>query len=181
MRTLALFGGLILLLAACSLTGAPGGVAMNAIDQTPPQPSRDQVVVALQERLEREPLMLCPGVSLTSSCEWIEQGDTRALFPPETVVRVANPTPLASVDLAADPMTWEVCYRLEGSDTLYMTRLSSAELGLESGVGGVQTAGLFEPVYPTVRVYRLGEPGYDTVALRCDDALSNRGQKASAW
>jgi len=181
MRVFMLLGATCLLLAACSGEIAPKGVALNSLDETVQQPSSDQVVLALQERLEREPLMLCPGVSLTASCEWIEQGDTRALFPPEKGIRVASPLPLASIDLAAEPASWEVCYRLEGSDTLYLTRLSSEELGLNRSGGTLQPAGLFEPVYPTVRVFHLGDPGYEAVVGRCDGALSNRGQKASAW
>ncbi len=62
-----------------------------------------------------------------------------------------------------------------------MTELSSEELGLEGSVETASTATAFEPYYPTVRAYHLGEPGYDAVANRCDGALSNRGQKASAW
>lgn len=125
--------------------------------------------------------MICPGLSLTASCEWIAQGDQGALFPPEKTVRVASPVPLAGLELDASPNTWEICYRLEGSDTLYLTRLTAQDLGMPTNIASRQNVGLFEPLYPTVRVYRLGEPGYNAVAHRCDGALSNRGQRATAW
>ncbi|GAB5471455.1 MAG: hypothetical protein Kilf2KO_44850 [Rhodospirillales bacterium] len=180
MRGSALFAVLLFGLAACAQVGGPQ-VPLTSLGETPAQPSSDQVVVALQARLDREPLMVCPGLSLAASCEWIEQGDQGALFPPEKTIRVASPVPLAGLELDAKPNTWEICYRLEGSDTLYLTRLSAQDLGMKTHSAARQQAGLFEPYYPTVRVYRLGEPGYNTIAHRCDGALSNRGQNASAW
>ncbi len=181
MRVVSLFSSLALLLAACAGSQTPAGVAITGIGDTPTQPSSHQVVLAMQERLEREPMLLCPGVSLTASCEWIEKGDQGALFPPEIGIRVASPVPLAGVELDEKPQNWEICYRLEGSDTLYVTRLSAQELGIKAPEGGYVTAGLAEPYLPTTRTFHLGDPGYDAVASRCDDALTNRGQKAKAW
>ncbi len=181
MRILSLLALAAVALSACADSQAPQGVAITGIGDTPAQPSSDQVVLAMQERLDREPMLLCPGVSLTASCEWIEKGDQGALFPPETGIRVASPVPLASVELDNHPRDWEICYRLEGSDTLYVTRLSAQELGLTPPSSGIVTAELSEPYLPTTRAFHLGDPGYDAVAGRCDEALTNRGQKAKAW
>ncbi|MEQ8655007.1 MAG: hypothetical protein RIC87_21265 [Kiloniellales bacterium] len=181
MRSVSLLATLALVLGACAGSQTPGGVAITGIGETPTQPSSDQVVLAMQERLEREPMLLCPGVSLTSSCEWIEKGDQSALFPPEIGIRVASPVPLAGVELDAKPQNWEICYRLEGSDTLYVTRLSAQELGISPPKEGYVSAGLSEPYLPTTRAFHMGDPGYDAVAHRCDEALTNRGQKARAW
>ncbi len=181
MRTYGLFGAMLLLLTACGTFQEETGLSIFSLGDTPAQPSSDQVVLALHERVEREPMLLCPGVSLTASCEWIEQGNKGALFPPEIGIRVASPLPLVGIEFDAAPSSWEICYRLEGSDTLYLTELSSEELGIKAPVETASTAGVFDPYYATVRAYHLGEPGYDAVANRCDGALTNRGQKASAW
>lgn len=182
MRLFSLLATTALVLSACAGSQTPVGVAITGLGDTPAQPSSHQVVVAMQERLNREPMLLCPGVSLTSSCEWIEKGDQSALFPPETGIRVASPLPVASIELDSQPQNWEICYRLEGSDTLYVTRLSAQELGMDAPSDGlVTTAELSEPYLPTTRTFHLGDPGYDTVANRCDGALTNRGQKAKAW
>ncbi len=166
MRFFSLLATADLVLSACAGSQTPSSVAITGIGETPAQPSSGQVVVAMQERLEREPMLICPAISLTSSCEWIEEGDQSALFPPEIGIRVASPVPLAGVELDAEPQNWEICYRLERSDTLYVTRLSAQELGMQPPAEGYVPAGLSEPYLPDdthlpharSRLRRRGQP-----------------------
>ncbi len=103
MRTYGLFGAMLLLLTACGTFQEETGLTIFGLGDTPAQPSSDQVVLALHERVEREPMLLCPGVSLTASCEWIEQGDKGALFPPETGSASPAPCPWSASNSTQPP------------------------------------------------------------------------------